>query len=271
MTQQTQPSGLQIWEKVQTTDPAFTRSFKRPCGFEGTAINPTYLVRKATGIFGPFGIGWGVELISESFVEGHVIGYPAAEGGQPVRSIVHVGRYEIWYELGGKRGSAKHYGQTTFVGKSSSGEIYTNEEAPKMSQTDAMCKALSMLGFGADVHLGLYDDSKYVQDLEAAFAAGLTPTGTTPAGGPPPAAASAPKGEGNKGELSARYNQYKERIRKGSIGDKATAREIIKSDTLLSDFERSMLLSSDGLKQDGEAAHGKQQKRSANEREEAIL
>lgn len=270
MTQTNQPSGLRIWEQVQTTDPAYTRRFTRPSGFEGTAINPTYLVRKATEVFGPFGIGWGVELISESFVEGHVIGYPAAEGGAPVRAVVHVGRYEVWYELDGKRGSAKHYGQTTFVGRSTSGEIYTNEEAPKMSQTDAMCKALSMLGFGADVHLGLYDDSKYVQDLEAAFAAGMSPTGTTPAGSAQPAAAGAPQGEGKKGELSERYHQYKDRIRKGSIGDKATARKIIENDTLLDKFERQMLLANEGLKLDGEGAQGKP-KRSANEREESFL
>lgn len=268
MTQNSKSSGLRIWEQVQATDPAYTRRFTRASGFEGTAINPTYLVRKATEVFGPFGIGWGVELIEERYVEGHAIGFPA-DGSPATRSVIHVGRYEVWYEIDGKRGSAKHYGQTTFVGRSIHGEIYTNEEAPKMSQTDAMCKALSMLGFGADVHLGLFDDSKYVADLEAAFSAGLRPNGTTPAADPT-ATGGDPAGRTPEGELSPRYKQFKERLRKGSIEDKKTARSVIEQDPLLTDFERRMLLSTSELKlHDDKSTHDG--KRAANAVAEPFL
>ena len=43
----------------------------------------------------------------------------------------------------------------------------TDGEAPKKSLTDAIKKALSMLGFSADVFLGMFDDVNYVQQLQA--------------------------------------------------------------------------------------------------------
>jgi hypothetical protein len=64
-------------------------------------------------------------------------------------------------------GKVKHYGATTFVGEDKNG-VFTDEEAPKKSLTDALTKALSMWGFSADVFLGLYDDNKYVASLTPA-------------------------------------------------------------------------------------------------------
>jgi hypothetical protein len=63
-------------------------------------------------------------------------------------------------------GTVEHFGQTTFVGKNKNG-YFTDEEAPKKSLTDAIGKALSMLGFSADIYLGLFDDNKYVNDRKA--------------------------------------------------------------------------------------------------------
>ena len=45
------------------------------------------------------------------------------------------------------QGEVTHFGQTTFVGANKHG-LFTDEEAPKKSLTDATNKALSMLGFG---------------------------------------------------------------------------------------------------------------------------
>ena len=43
---------------------------------------------------------------------------------------------------------------------------FHDEEAPKKSITDAMTKCLSLLGFAAEIHLGLYDDNKYASDRQ---------------------------------------------------------------------------------------------------------
>lgn len=147
------PINLALWESVQATDPLFTKQFERKGGFRGTSINATYLAKKATEKFGPIGLGWGVNITDEKYQEG-------AAG-----EIVHVLQIELWYILDGKTGIVRHFGQTVFVGKNKYGP-YTDEEAPKKSLTDAMTKALSLLGFGADVHLGLYDDAEYMHALK---------------------------------------------------------------------------------------------------------
>ena len=46
---------------------------------------------------------------------------------------------------------------------------FTDEEAPKKSLTDALSKAMSWLGFAADIHLGRWDDNKYVNAAARAY------------------------------------------------------------------------------------------------------
>jgi len=155
---------LRIWDAVQQTDPRYTKSFSRSGGFKGTAINHTYQQRRATEVFGPKGIGWGSNVVGESIEHGAPLLHE--KHGLVGHEKIHVVRIELWYELDGKRGSVQAYGQTTFVGSNKHG-FFTDEEAPKKSLTDAESKALASLGFSADVHLGLFDDNKYVSDLKA--------------------------------------------------------------------------------------------------------
>lgn len=150
-----------IWDAVVKTDPKYTKRFRRAGGFEGTAINFAYLARKATEMFGPVGIGWGAKVLDEEYVRGAPMGDGRDE-------VVHVVRIEFWYMHDGVRGTIESYGQTLMVGKNRHG-YFTDEEAPKKSLTDAMSKAMSWLGFAADVHLGLYDDNKYIADLRSEF------------------------------------------------------------------------------------------------------
>ena len=44
-----------------------------------------------------------------------------------------------------------------------------DDEAPKKAMTDAMTKAFSHLGMSADVFLGKFDDSKYVEQMKQEF------------------------------------------------------------------------------------------------------
>lgn len=167
---------LGIWNAVCATDPNYTKAFNRSGGFKGTAINHTYQQRRATELFGAKGIGWGTHVLDEKYAEGAPIVHP--QHGVIGREVVHVVRIELWYEHGDKRGSVQAYGQTTFVGQNRNG-VFTDEEAPKKSLTDAESKALASLGFSADVHLGLFDDSKYVNDRTQAVAEASKPKGPT--------------------------------------------------------------------------------------------
>lgn len=154
---------LKLWQSVEKTDPKYTKAFTKGGGFSGTAINATYLIRKATELWGPMGSTWGPEVVDDKYV-------PGGDG-----TIIHVLRINLRYP----QGSVPSFGQTTFVGKNKNG-LFTDEEAPKKSLTDATTKALSWLGFSADVFLGLYDDNKYVNDRKQEFAA---PTRITPVSG----------------------------------------------------------------------------------------
>lgn len=165
---------LRIWTRVQTTDPTWTKGFSRGGGFKGTAVNHVYQSKRATEIFGPKGIGWGSVVLDERYADGAPIVH--ATHGVVGRECVHVLRIELWYVLDGQRGSITAYGQTTFVGSNKHG-YFTDEEAPKKSLTDAESKALSALGFSADVHMGLFDDVKYVNDLSARVAEAERPKG----------------------------------------------------------------------------------------------
>ena len=155
---------LSLWNSVQATDPDYTKAFSRSGGFRGTAINHTYQTKRATEAFGPKGLGWGSTVLDEGMEHGAPIVHE--KHGVIGHEKVHVLRIELWYELNGKRASVQAFGQTTFIGSNKHG-TFTDEEAPKKSLTDAESKALAMLGFSADVHMGLFDDSKYVNDLKA--------------------------------------------------------------------------------------------------------
>jgi hypothetical protein len=156
---------MHIWNAVEATDPAKTKSFTRAGGFKGTATNATWLAMRATEMFGPCGIGWGAKVIDERLLDGAPFQKTPSHCAKIHR--VHI---KLWYVLDGVRGEIEHFGQTEFCGERADGRLYTDEEAPKKSLTDAMTKALSMLGFAADIHMGLFDDHKYVNEAREKFA-----------------------------------------------------------------------------------------------------
>jgi hypothetical protein len=168
------PLNLALWNAVRTPDPTHTKQFSRGGGFSGTSTNSTYLAQLATSVFGPIGIGWGIEIEDEKYVDGAPI--LSATGTTICREVIHMVRVRLWYksttdkQADGKPvvGQVIQYGQTTFVGKNKYGP-FTDEEAPKKSLTDAMSKCLSLLGFAADVFLGRFDDNKYVNDAKEAY------------------------------------------------------------------------------------------------------
>lgn len=156
---------MQIWEKVEKTDTRFTKKAKVN-GQDITSLSGTAMVMKATELFGPVGIGWGWKIIEERFDEGHEI--YIGEGDKRAcigREIGHTLKIALWFTQDGQRGEIEQYGCTRYQYKTSYG-MTTDGEAPKKSLTDAIKKALSMLGFSADVFLGLHDDQGYVQQLK---------------------------------------------------------------------------------------------------------
>ena len=174
-------ANLSIWKAVEKTDPSYTKAFTQNGG--GTAINGTYTEMRATEIFGPKGIGWGVKVEEERFDKGAPIMQKAKDAsGNEIKQVIpdgaggvvcevnHTVRITLWFIKDGQRGEIEAYGCTPYITQNKYG-LNTDGEAPKKSLTDAMKKALSGLGFSADIFLGLYDIGAYVDEAKAEFSA----------------------------------------------------------------------------------------------------
>lgn len=152
---------LSLWKAVEKTPPDQTKAITGK-SYQGTSPKPHYLVHKATETFGPCGIGWGFTIEDERIEDG--------AGGERMS----IARVKVWFKWNGERGEVEHIGGTQFSGTRSSGKPFTDEDAPKKSVTDALVKALSMIGFAGDIFMGRYDDSKYVAELRDEQAAGVS-------------------------------------------------------------------------------------------------
>ena len=150
---ETQP--LHIWNRLCKTDPKHTKRFQRAGGFSGTAIKPIWTILRMTEVFGPCGTGWGMEK-------------PEFEIQAAVDEWLVFCTVGIWYMDGEKRGIVYGVGGDKFVVKQKSG-LRSSDEAYKMAYTDAIGNAIKFIGVAADVHMGRFDDNKYVKDMEAEF------------------------------------------------------------------------------------------------------
>lgn len=144
----------ELWDRLGKTDPQHTKKFQRAGGFKGTAIKPIYSYRRMTEEFGPCGEGWGVNEPTFQVVTG-------SDGEVLVYCTV-----SVWH--GSKEKTVFGVGGDKVVVKQSSG-LRGDDEAFKKAFTDGVTNALKMIGVGADVHMGLFDDDKYVNHLQEEF------------------------------------------------------------------------------------------------------
>ncbi|MCB5312123.1 transcription termination factor [Yersinia intermedia] len=166
---------LLIWSQVQRTDPTYTKPLEG-AGFAGTSINAEYMFMRATEIFGPIGTGWGYTVLEEKMVPGAPMSEALYDGnkkfigtqlirnadGSLITELNHSIKIQFWYLVEGDiRGELESYGATPYMYKTKNG-IKADAEVIKKSLTDAIKKALSMLGFSADVYLGMHDDGEYL-------------------------------------------------------------------------------------------------------------
>lgn len=164
---------LAVWLRNEATDAIATKAFKGRGGFKGTAINPTYVKKRLTAEFGPIGEGWGVEILSEDVLTCAPV--YAGNGALLGHELLYRVTVSFWWinPATKQRAAFPAVGNTMLVmwrrpnSERETGQFETDEEAPKKSLTDAITKAASCLGFGADVHLGLWDTAQYVAQRAA--------------------------------------------------------------------------------------------------------
>jgi len=127
----TKSPGLELWNQVCTTDPVALKKVELGRR-KFSDIDITYSIKRATELWGPFGGNWGLR-------------------GQRITMLGDVGMLmeaEFYYPYGAFPIAADL-------------QYESRGETAKKLQTTCIGKALSRLGFHADVYEGRFDDSAY--------------------------------------------------------------------------------------------------------------
>lgn len=148
-------SKTDIWNRLGKTDPEHTKAFQRAGGFRGTAMKPIWIVKRMTEEFGPCGKGWGIGK-----PEFQVEHSPDVTAVYCTVSVWWEKPEQVIYGVGGDQ-----------VRKQMKDREFVDDEAFKKAFTDAVNNALKYLGIGADIHMGQFDDSKYVAEVGREFEA----------------------------------------------------------------------------------------------------
>ena len=138
---------MKIWETLSKTNPNYTRTAPSSYGKRITTIDPMYQIQCMTEVFGPVGQGWK-----------YTVEYKYQDGLVFAEVCIHYCVHNNWFQ----------YGPVCSV-QNLSKRDKLDDEAPKKAMTDAMTKAFSHLGMNADVFLGKFDDSKYVEQMKQEF------------------------------------------------------------------------------------------------------
>lgn len=155
-------NNMDLWNNVSKTDPKYTKFNKNLNGRPQTSIVPMYIFKLATEEFGPVGKGWGYEITEERFDEGAPVFIEKDKIGN---EIMHTCLVKVWYMLDGDRCEIAQYGHTPYIMSTKYG-LKTDFDAPKKSLTDGIKKALSLVGFAADIFMGEFDDQEYVANRQ---------------------------------------------------------------------------------------------------------
>lgn len=140
---------LKIWDQVEKTDLAFAKKVNQRGGY--TAISPQYQLKQATKVFGSYGKGFG---LSESDFDMSLF--------ESLGVVMHKAKF--FYVTGGERVEfpiSNAIQATTGAGDKKRVDV----DFAKKVETNTVSKALSKLGFNADVFMGMFEDNQYMQEL----------------------------------------------------------------------------------------------------------
>jgi len=132
---------MKLWSAVDTTDPEYTRHVNQRGGF--TAIDAQWQIQQATEQWGPYGGAWGVRDLAYDYVR---VGNDIVEVSLEATFWFPGGEFPLGTDMAFRAGN----------------------ESKKKLLTDLTTKALSKLGFSADVFMGKFNDNRYVQENKPA-------------------------------------------------------------------------------------------------------
>ena len=136
---------MKLWNTLCETPEEYTKEVSIGAR-RFTSIDPYYQIKRATEMWGPFGVDWCVRDENFQFeLGGQLLVYTA---------ILH-------FPHGDTTGAIQLHSSARTQNKNG-----IDDEVYKKTATDALTKGLSKLGMSADVFLGLFDDSRYLETQE---------------------------------------------------------------------------------------------------------
>lgn len=140
---------LELWNRVEKTNPKYTKKAKIS-GHEITAIAPQYQIMQVTEQFGVYGKTWGFKHVSLDYSLSDKFNLVVFKG----TFFFPDGEFEII-------NSCKLYMDRNCT--------MVDDNFAKKIETDALTKAISKLGFNADIFMGKFDDVRYVEEMKKEF------------------------------------------------------------------------------------------------------
>jgi len=142
-------SNLELWNSVEKTDMSFAKRVNQRGGY--TAISPQYQLKNATKVFGPYGKGFG---LAESRFNMSIYEFDGV--------VIHEAVF--FYLSEGERVEFPITNAIQAAKQTKNGKFVDVDFAKKV-ETNTVSKALSKIGFNADVYMGMYDDEHYLYEL----------------------------------------------------------------------------------------------------------
>lgn len=143
-------NNLSLWNKVEKTNPKYTKKAKVG-GMNITAIAPQYQIMMVTEQFGIYGKTWGFKNIELDYSLIDKYDMVVFKG----TFFFPEGQFEIInsYKL--------------FINNA---KTMLDDNFAKKIETDTLTKAISKLGFNADIFMGKFDDVRYLEEVKKEFA-----------------------------------------------------------------------------------------------------
>lgn len=145
-------NNMDIYEAARAVPAEAQKQFSNG-SFSGTDINPMWRIKKLTELFGPCGIGWYYDIVSER----------AEEHGDQTMAIVDI---NLYIKVGGEWSKPIYGTGGNSLKKTTSKGVKTSDEGYKMALTDALSVAAKSLGIGADIYFSK-DKTKYSSGEDA--------------------------------------------------------------------------------------------------------
>lgn len=141
---------LELWHKVEKTNPKYTKQ-ANVGGNKLTSIAPQYQIMNVTEQFGSYGKTWGFKNIELDYTlvpEFNLIVFKAIffypDGEFPTINSIKM-----------------------FMDNA---KLKIDDNFAKKLETDTLTKAISKLGFNADIFMGKFEDTRYLAEIKKEFA-----------------------------------------------------------------------------------------------------